>query len=203
MRPLNMLYRSSQTVVRTRAPGRVLHALFSYLSAHVDGAADQLLRSASLGIVVGGEAILIPRAALHSLKTVQPRLHRLGAQLVDAPYSTLDPETGSLVVPPPAIEVDHTVVDAIDRASDSEPPRVVPGRYPLRAWALLLGPDEIGPSSPAKAVGAAFSTVDAERVGAQATLEALAAIFQKSHGFAVWYSDPTELVTQLQDVIRP
>src|SRR5207253_7728338 len=89
-----------------------------------------------------------------------PRLHRAGFQIADVPVTLLDPDTAELVVPEPGVTVDEAVIEGVGGGSPtSEPPRVTPGRYPVRAWLMNVGADEEGSVTRATAVAGAFPWV--------------------------------------------
>ena len=139
-RDLKILLQASASVVRSRSSRRVLAGLASFLAAYVpdDDREDGLLRTLNLALVVDGEAVLLPPAVRGAVEQLQPRIARFRAQLVDEPSALLDPVRQELVVAEPALTLDWSVLDELpDPApSRSEPAAVVPGRYPLRAWAM-------------------------------------------------------------------
>ena len=113
-----------------------------------------------LALVVGGEAVLLPPAVRGAVEQLQPRVARFGAQLVDEPSALLDPVRRELVVAAPALTLDWSVLDELPEPapSRSEPAPVVPGRYPLRAWAMWDSGDPDAPElTPAEALTQALS----------------------------------------------
>ena len=123
---------------------------------------DGLLRTLNLALVVDGEAVLLPPAVRGAVEQLQPRIARFGAQLVDEPSALLDPVRRELVVAEPALTLDWSVLDELpDPApSRSEPAAVVPGRYPLRAWAMWdSGVPDAPELTPAEALTQALTTL--------------------------------------------
>ncbi|GEM_PF-5174768 len=148
-RGLNLLYRSSLAVVRSRSPLRVLRALSTYLSSHelADSGREGLLVIDAMAIV-GQRAVLLP-SFLRSYGEpgkLEGRLRRSRVTLVDAPVALVDPEAGELIVPCCDLErADEAVFAQAARLgppSDGAPA----GRYALAAWGLMAG-DE-GPRRP-------------------------------------------------------
>ena len=165
-RDLKLLLQASASVVRSRSSRRVLAGLASFLAAYVPDRALRhatgLLRTLNLALVVDGEAVLLPPAVRGAVEQLQPRIARFGAQLVDEPSALLDPVRQELVVAEPALTLDRSVLDELpDPApSRSEPPAVVPGRYPLRAWAMWdSGVPDAPELTPAEALTQALTTL--------------------------------------------
>jgi hypothetical protein len=201
-RPFNFLYRSSDSLVRTRAPGRVVRALLHYLSDLVEPAPPTLQLRAT-GLIVGGRAIVAPESLRTSMTLIEARLNRAGMQVIDAPVVHLEPGSGEVVVPEPRLTVDADALAAYER---SHPPAggtrelapVAPGRYPLVAWALTTAEDAIGPIGRAEGVAAAAQQVaNADTFGAQPALEVVAGALAPVGASGIWWREPAELVAQL------
>jgi peroxiredoxin len=162
-RDLKLLLQASASVVRSRSSGRVLAGLASFLAAYVpDEGTDGLLRTRNLALVVDGEAVLVPPAVRGAVEQLQPRIARYRAQLVDEPSALLDPVRRELVVAEPALTLDWSVLDElpVPAPSRSEPAAVVPGRYPLRAWAMWdSGVPDAPELTPAEALTQALTTL--------------------------------------------
>jgi hypothetical protein len=198
---VSLLYRSSQLVVRSRTPSRVLHGLFSYLSGHLE-IPEGLLTHAVVA-VSDGQAVLMPPVVRGSLKLLQPHLRRVRWQLADAPFCIVDAESGEIVVPEPALTIDAAVVEEIEsrEASSKEVPRVVPGRYPIRGWACSGEPGD-GPLSRAMAVALTLPSVDDSYLGIEGTVEALATLFSSAKAVPVSVGKPKEMVNDLRAALR-
>ena len=157
-RRLNLLVQGGSQLVRSRSAARALAALLNHLSAQITPPDEHLLALDASAGVVGGRALLLPPGLVNWAKQIQTKLARRGIVLVDAPYVTIDPETGELVVPTPSVPHDPEVLDALDDGARLAPelPHIGPGRYPIAAWYLNRGPDAIGPMSPVEAVASIY-----------------------------------------------
>jgi hypothetical protein len=210
VRQLHQLFRASSLVTRSRDHGRIVHALAAHLSAHLDDEPTSdpesgLLQTIALGAVAGSNAYLLPRWLLSSLKTVQPRLNRLGVQLVDGPRTLVDATTGELVVPEPAVTVDPSVAAELAPSGkrSPEPPAIAPGRYPLRSWACAVRDTDRASArlSRARAVGETLGSLYFERDQARAVLEVLVDLFDRVPPIGVTFAGPDALVTELGELI--
>jgi len=203
-RALHLTFQSCQVRVRTRDGARALDGLLHQLQAFLPREPGCLVVQAAPVVSTDGAAYLLPAEALAWLKQLQPRLARLGLRLADVPFATVDPVSAELVVPVPGVEHDRAVVDAhasLPRGG-SELARVLPGRYPLRAWAWPSGPDLTGPGAVALALAAILRTVDVEVLGPQPTLDALGAVLGRTVPYGVWYGSVGELVDQVASMLR-
>jgi hypothetical protein len=204
-RSFDFLYRSSQSVVRTRSPGRVLRALFQYLS---DLAAPEtsLARFYGTGLVLDGRSILAPYQIRSQMAAFETRLHRAGLRVVDTPVVSIDLGTGELVVPEPVLSIDAEALAEYERRHPSrgrEPVPVPPGRYPILGWAAASDEDRVGRLPLAEAVATMASEVsNADVLGAQETLSGVARILGRAIPFGVWWQTPRELVSQLTDLTK-
>jgi len=196
----NQLFRGSQLVVRTRDPRRAVQALLTYLAA-LGGAPDpSLLHVTGLPAVANGRGVVLPRGILSSLKTLQPRLHRAGIALVDAPMATIDPRIVSLVVPEPGLGDDAAVLAEVPEARrlGAELPRVEPGAYPLAAWAFPCGPGEQGRLTPGRALARALAAGAADDttpiVEAATRLRPLLAEITP---YGLWYATIDDLLAEV------
>jgi hypothetical protein len=196
----NFLYRSTQSVVRTRAPGRVLRALLQHLSDFVEPDGPTI-RIAGTGLVVDGRAIVAPYALRSVMGTLQRRLNVAGMQVIDAPVLHLAPGTSDVLVPEPSLTVDTDALAEFEQrhpAKGREPDAVAPGRYPIMAWAVVTAEDQVGPLRTAHGVAAAAQQVlNADALGARETLEVIAGSVAEAPAHGVWWRDPPELVQQL------
>lgn len=198
---VSLLYRSSQLVIRSRTPSRVLHGLISYLSGHLDG--SEGLRTQAVVAVSDGQAVLMPPVVRGSLKTLQPHLRRVRWQLADVPYCIIDAEAGEIVVPEPALTVDAAVLEEIEsrEASSKDVPRVLPGRYPITGWACAAEAGEPAVSR-AMAVALTLPSVDDSFLGIEGTVEALATLFSRAKAIPVSVGKPKEMVNDLRAALR-
>lgn len=180
-RRLNMLFRSATTLTRSRSASRVLRSLGAYLASHAEGATDdgllELDAVAALG--VGGAVLMPSEVRTFDLGRFEGMLRRGGFALVDAPSAKVDPATGELVVSPPLLELDESVLDSLG-AGMAGTGEVVPGRYPLVAWGFPWPEEGDLPLARAAALAPAMSKVLRRRPGdTQATAEMVAAVLRR------------------------
>lgn len=202
--PLHLLYRSSQSVVRSRRPRRAVGALASYLAA-LGAAPDGLLLSTAAAVIRGGQAVLLPRRVLARLEVVLPRLHRHGWQVVDSPTSAIDPATGALVVPPPLAVGDEAqaLLARFDASGtpDREPPSVTPGSYPVVGWVFLTRAEDADGLTRAGAVAAALRSIGASPIGPGPTLHGLVRVFQAAAPLRLVTDGTRDLTDALIDAL--
>lgn len=140
------------TVVRTRDPQRLGRALAAHLSGH--GAPPHgLARADGVLALREGRATILPSSLRQSIATYERPLRATGMILSDVPWVDVDPHTGHVVLPPPALSPDRfdTVVERLlpPRRAD---PVVEPGRYPLAGWYFDSIGFDAGPMSAIDAV---------------------------------------------------
>jgi hypothetical protein len=199
-RTFNVLYRASQSVVKSRVPGRVMRGLLQYMSEFAEST-SATLRFAATGVVKDGRAIVAPYALRWAAGTLQPRLNAVGMQLIDGPVVHVEPSASELVVPEPVLRIDADALanfDARFPGHGREPAPVAPGRYPIAAWALVTDPESAGPMRRAHALAvAAQQVLNADERGLRGTLEAVARCLAAAPAYGVWWARPGEFVQQL------
>jgi hypothetical protein len=182
----------------------VLRGLAAHLSAFAmpDPATSALLSTSMVAGVIEGQAMLLPPYILGWLKVIQPRLYRLGIQLVDQPVSWIDPETAELVVPAPAVTIDETLLKEVDTGVRlrSELPPVLAGRYRLGAWLFPAGVEDPGRTTRARAVARVFASVVPSDPDVRSLLERLGGLFTVTAPYAVSFGSAEEIVDQLKPV---
>lgn len=136
-RPLHLLYRSSTAIVRSRDAGPVVHGLLSHLSSLLDGPSDHILRLRVLALVSGDRAVLAPHRLILDLAKLHPWLERAGLRIVPAPHVSVDPASAELVIAPPRLEVDPSVLG--DLGGDQTAEVVEAGRYRIAGWVFDTG----------------------------------------------------------------
>ena len=176
-RGLNLVMQGTETVVRTRSPRRALLGLAGYLSTHLDQERPDFLRVSAMGVIMDGEAVILPADVNGWLDELQPRLAKLGGAPIDLPYLTIDVARREVVVPEPALALDTSVLDDYDEPPPrrSERPRVEPGRYPLRRW-LIWQSNEEEPLTRAQLVTRAMAATIETQTNFDATLESIDAL---------------------------
>jgi hypothetical protein len=202
-RDLHLLYKSSTKAVRSRVPSRVLRGLVTYLASHTFTCPLDRLRTSAVALLADGDAVLAPPFLLRSLDVLQPRLERAGLRFVDAPFVQIDPAAAEVVVEPSALDVDDSILQALDgrfASSDREPPAVEPGRYPLRGWAVRVDRGLVGPVSPGLGLARAAHHVALDGREVQDLLDTLGDLFGRITPFAIWDERPPDLVPQLLEL---
>jgi len=203
-RALNLLVRDGEQLVRSRSAARVLHALLSHISGAVGDASavapadPALIRVGSLAAVRDGRAVLLPMEVKRALKAMQPRLFRLGLQLVDVPWASVDGASRELVVPEPGVGYDPSVLDEVARGVrlGAELPYVPPGRYPIDVWYVVGLPGQVGPAEPAMALSCTVGLIDATD-DLQSRVEELAALLAALPVRRMWWETYDALTVQL------
>jgi hypothetical protein len=199
-RTFNFLYRASDALVRTRAGGRLLRTLIAHLSEFAEPPAPAIQLNAAALIADGG-AIVVPDGLRAEMAGIETRLNVAGLQVVDAPTLGLEAD-GHIVVPEPAISVDAAALAEYDLDSGPlgrELPAVLPGRYPITAWAFVTGEPGAGPVGRAQGIAAAAQQVrNAATVGAQHALEVVAAALADAPMSGIWWDESGQLVKRLR-----
>jgi len=202
-RTFHFLYRASDALVRTRVAGRVLRTLIAHLSSFAESSSS-VIRLDATAVIVDGQAIVVPKSLRAELGSIETRLNVAGMTVVDAPTLHLEPESRSVIVPEPALTVDTRALAEYERAQQSPARELAParpGRYPIVAWALVTGPDQVGAVGRAQGVAAAAQQVaNAADLGAQQTLDAVADALRDVPVSGLWWSDSGGLVGQLRDL---
>jgi hypothetical protein len=146
-----------------------------------------------------GQGLLLPPVVAAWVADIQPRLSRLGIQLVDGPRASVDPATSELVISAPTIEHDPSVIAELDDGVrlGSELPRVQPGRHPLRSWYLPSAEDRVGPLPHVQAVACAIPQLTGGVGDAQAALAQLVELTDRCETIGVWPDSPEHLAEQL------
>jgi peroxiredoxin len=196
-RTLNLLVQGSQQLVRSRSAARVLRALLWRLAEDV-GAVDLgtgRLRVSATAAVRRDDALLLPPGLYQWAKQLQPRFARIDIALADVPYAEVDLSTGELVVPEPAIA--HRA-DVLARLDDdvrlgSEPPPVLPGRYPLTTWFIGRPTDEPTELTPAVATVAVLPVVFGND-DVRGRVEQLGELFSRVRAVGISYGSEAALV---------
>jgi hypothetical protein len=196
VRSFHFLYRASDALVRTRDAGRVVRTLIAHLSTFADSPSS-VIRLDAAAVIADGRAIVVPESMRAELGSIETRLNLAGMTVVDAPTLHLEPESGSVIVPDSALTIDTDALAAYAHASPPAPA----GRYPIAAWALVTAPDRVGPIGRAQGVAAAaLQVANASEVGAQRTLDAVAAALQEVPVSGLWWFDSGGLVNQLREL---
>ena len=199
-RAFNFLYQANDVLVRTRTPGRVLRALVQHLSEFAEPAVPTV-RIHATGFFANGAVIVAPDELRAEIPNIETRLNVAGLRVIDSPVLHIDPETAQLVIPEPALRVDAGALAEYEDAHPAkgrEQPPVLPGRYPIAAWALLTAEDRTDSISAAQGVAAAAQLVkNADALGAQQTLEVVAAALAGATVAGLTWDAPGELVGRL------
>lgn len=199
VRGLALLLQGGGTLVRSRSGRRVLDALVAWLSALLPPPPDcaDLPSCRAPAVVADGRAVLLPPAARGWLRTLQPRLARLGVRPVDSPRTFLDPDSAAVVVPAPALPVDAAVLAAAGIPADTRSERrpAAPGRYPLAAWLFGAGDAPLG-----RAAAAAWASTLLSGTQDRATqVTRLAGLFTAVPAVGLPADEPAALMAALAD----
>jgi hypothetical protein len=197
-REFNLLLQGPRYLVRSRTRARVLRGLLNHLSAELSHPEQPLLGLRTSAVVHNGRAIVLPASVSSWINVVQPRLNRLGIQIVDLPWLLIDPVAAEMVVPEPLVGYDHGVLDELDGADrlDSELPPVLPGRYPLQAW--IVPGDVEGPLSSARGLVEALPLLMVPHDTVEEAAQALVRLFEKVEPTGAWLDRPAVLTEFLQ-----
>jgi hypothetical protein len=200
-REFNLLLQGPKYLVRSRTRARVLRGLLNYLSAELSPPEQPLLGLRTSAVVHNGRAIILPASVSNWINVVQPRLNRLGIQIVDLPWLLIDPAAAEMVVPEPLVDYDHGVLDELDGADGlgSELPPVLPGRYPLQA--LVVPGDVEGPLSSARGLVEAVPLLMVPHDNVEEAAQALVRLFEKVEPTGAWLDRPAVLTEFLQRAI--
>ncbi|NND02274.1 MAG: hypothetical protein HKN91_05755 [Acidimicrobiia bacterium] len=199
---LNMLYEGHTSLVRSRYPDRVLRALFQHLTKYLPVESAGLLRVSALALVRDGEAILVPRNIITWLDQLAPRLNRAGWQFVDEPWSSVDLESGELVVSAPTIAVEADLLDRLDvKRSEREPETVEPGRFPLVGWGVYSAEERVM-SRAAGAAAAAPAILNSADYGLRDVMEGLVAFTARAPIVGLGSPFEGDFATRLMEVAR-
>lgn len=198
-REFNLLLQGQRYLVRSRTRARVLRGLLNHLSAELNYPEQPLLGLRTSAVVQNGRAIVLPALVSNWINAVQPRLNRLGIQIVDLPWLLIDPASAEMVVPEPLVGYDHGVLDELDGADrlGSELPPVLPGRYPLQAWVVPTG-DVEGPLSSARGLVETVPLLMVPHDTVEAAARALVQLFEKVEPTGAWLDRPAVLTEFLQ-----
>lgn len=182
VRSLDGLWWQYTKLHQSRAPVRVVRALFGYLADHVDPP-EGSVRVAAVALVGPGGAVVADRSLANHRLRLLPFVRKLGLQVVDSRWAHID-DGGALVVQPPPFQIDDA---AIERLVAAEPRRktgpelaVAPGRYPVRAWLIRPtvwaagAPTAPVPSKAAALIGAVNQAAAVPAGAGQRALDALA-----------------------------
>jgi hypothetical protein len=150
VRSLHFLYRSGQSVVRTRSRGRLLRGALRHLEGFAPASLDMTGMNARL-LVRDGHATLVDGRFGATLDVLERRLHRLGFRIVDVHTPRVDRETLEIKLEVPRLELDPDGRAEIDRRYPPTPQEVEleDRRYRLErivAW----GDDALDGRSPAQ-----------------------------------------------------
>jgi len=161
-RDLHLLTSGGAQLVRSRSAARVLRGLLTHLTFALFPSDEGLLSVHMTALVSEGETVMAPRRLMLERERAQPRLARVGYQIVDCPVALVDPVACELVVPEPKVTYDEDALVALDRATDAgrELPAVLPGRYPITAWRFGTVDDFVSPMSHARAVASLLPHVE-------------------------------------------
>lgn len=197
----HFLYANATPVVRSRDPERLVRGLLAHLSGFQPDATGDL-HLVGRALVRDGRALVAPGVIGSWLKLVERRLNVRGFEVVDTPWVRFDSRRGAVVVPEPALQVEWSALDGLDRVAmrGGRAERWVAfGHYPVNGWALVTPDGQLGPLPRAQAVlWAATLVLNRDRLGAQDTLEGVATAMRIVPPVGIGWTDERELVDSLE-----
>ncbi len=200
--PLHYLYLGSRPVLGTRDIARLLRGLGNHLGAHLAGEPEGYVVDA-VPVLSPRGMLLVPRAMLAMARAVDRVLLPAGFGFADVPSVAVEPGTATVVVREPLLGL-APGADQVAALGPSLPePTVVPGRYPLAGWLVHVPAEQAGPLRPAVGVLHTTGLVHPPYpFGAQAALEAMAALTERAPVTGVSWSADEDLVAQVLDFGR-
>ena len=199
-RDLHLLVQGSRQLVRSRSACRVMRGLLAFLSANLHGFEPSLVSVQMAAIVRDGTAWFVPNDVKYQRDQAQPRLAKIGFQMVDEPYVLLDPTTNELVIPEPQIAYDRDALADLDRdvRLGSELPGLEAGRYALGGWVLHSGNGDGGPVARAEAVAALLPVIAQPGEDLRNAIDGLIALLGQSRVVGIRYEELPGLIKGLK-----
>jgi hypothetical protein len=198
---LHLLYRSGQSVVRTRSRGRILRGALRHLEGFAPTPPDRTGMNAKL-LVRDGDATLVDGRFGATLDVLERRLHRLGFRVVDVHTPLLDRDTLEITLGAPRLEIDSVGRAEIDRRypPTSQEVELEDRRYRL-ARIVAWGEEAPDGRSPARRF-AELTPLVAGRDGriAPGDLEVLTRLPRSCQIRRIEYPDAHQLLAALRDV---
>ncbi|MFN2538033.1 MAG: hypothetical protein ABR549_07760 [Mycobacteriales bacterium] len=173
---LHELFEGCASRWRARSAAELVTVLLLQLEGQRLRQQSEVIALSAVVLVTAAGAVVVPTGYRQPFLEAAPILRRDGALLWPACTVGLDPSTGEIVLPAPALALDGSAWPAIARL-DNGPPRElpVPGRYPLAGWLPLLWRPPERPMTRGQAVlGAYPAIVNLDLIGAERALRALA-----------------------------
>jgi hypothetical protein len=182
-RGLFLCYRSNAVVTRARSVRRAVQSALALLSSFDHAVIEGLVRIPAVVAIRDRSAVVLSPPARMTLDALIPRLRTAGWAVLDATTADIDPGSGDVVVPPPAVEVDTDALSRLPGHPTDSPP-VPPGRYRVVMW-VDAGSDGSDPPTAAARVAVVAALADEldERT-ASTVIGAVAAMLQD----ALWVS---------------
>jgi thiol-disulfide isomerase/thioredoxin len=201
-RELHLLVKGSQQLVRSRSQQRVLRGLLAYLSADLYESDPDLATVHMAAIVRDGQALFVPNDVTYQREQAQPRLAKIGYQMLDQPRVLLDMEKNELVVPEPQVDYDRDVLAALDETATlgSELPAVEPGRYPVMGWVLHATDVSAGPITTARAVASLLPIIRLEGAPLNTAIDEVVALIRGSGVVGIEYRTTRDLVKEVAEL---
>jgi hypothetical protein len=201
----HFLFRSSNSVVRSRDARRIVRALVTYLSSHrlddIERRDPGLVRVHAVTLVAGEAAVLAPPALRQWPELIERRLNARGMRFADTPWALVDSARREVIVPEPALDVDWSALDGLDALTagrDRPDPSVPPGRYPITGWAFRVKRDQAGTLTRAQAVMQALQMmIGSLELGVQRALDDLVTVVRGIEPAGIAWDDPAEVVAPL------
>lgn len=129
---LNRCYLGHEPMVRSLDPARAVATMLDVLDAHARAFDPEPIQLCAAVLVDGeGTAVVAPNAERRRSVSHSRLVGRRGLRLVDRPWSRIDLDDGTVVVP----ETEAVELPPRYRAPDDDhDPPVAAGRYPIGTW---------------------------------------------------------------------
>jgi hypothetical protein len=199
VRNLHFLYRSGQSVVRTRSRGRILRGALRHLEGFAPTPPDRTAINAKL-LVRDGDATLVDGRFGATVDVLERRLHRLGFHVADVHTPLLDRHTLEITLEAPRLEIDAAGRAEIDRRypPTSQEVELEDRRYRL-ARIVAWGEEEPDERSPAQRFAELTPLVsDADGRIAPDDLEVLTRVSSACEIQRIPYPDARQLLQALR-----
>jgi hypothetical protein len=158
-RALNLLYRARCVVARHRSPGPIVRALLGHLDPLLGPADSTHLQLRMATLLSPDGAVLVPAWLTGPLGTDERRLAKSGLRLLHGDITTIDANSGHVLVGPPRLDIDQEALHLLGGSTTEDDGTLAPGQYPLAVLVVTNAPGHFEPISRARAVALAAPTI--------------------------------------------
>jgi hypothetical protein len=174
---LNMLYRGRCIAARSRSSADVVGALLRHLEAHVTEQDPTRVRAKLMTLLSPAGAVLVSAGLLQAMATHERPLARAGLRLVHGDLTSIDVQSGQVVIDPPRLKVDEDAkakLESLGPPSRGASTATVEGRYPVAALVISNALGSLDPISRARTVALAAPLLLSDHADKTAAVRALA-----------------------------